>query len=200
MSGYSLADYVWGDQKGKGFNGYYGQVSTNAASAFSTDLSGKVQIPTAADLAAATKTEDKLNIIRQMSEVVGVQAGAAFDTGRTSNAAGLAKSASDVLDSLAQVVNGLKTTDGSVAAGEKDPKVQAYASGISSALSSIRGVMDKLSTMTGGMSTEAYSQFSATLSAMDDKAEGLAKSANLTWTRTGSTFRSDPSKLVDMLV
>lgn len=200
MSGYSLADYVWGDQKGTGFSGYYGQVSANAASAFSTDLSGKVKIPTAADLAAATKTEDKLNIIRQMSEVVGVQAGAAFDTGRTGNAAGLAKSASDVLDSLAQVVNGLKTTDGSVAAGEADPKVQAHASGISSALSSIRGVMDKISTMTGGMSTEAYSQFSATLSAMDDKAESLAKSADLTWTRTGSTFRSDPSKLVDMLV
>lgn len=198
MSGYSLADYVWGDQKDS-FTGFYGQSSVSAAG-FSTDLSGKVKIPTAADLAAATKTEDKLDIIRQMSEVVGVQAGAAFDTGRTANAANLAKSASDVLESLSQVIDGLKTTDGSVAAGDKDPQVAAQSSGISAALSSIRGVMDKIATLTGGLSADSYSQMTTTLNAMDDKAESLAKSAGLTWTRSGTTFRSDPSKLVDILV
>lgn len=197
-SGYSLADYVWGDQKDS-FTGYYGQSSITSSS-FGTDLNGKVKIPTADDLAAATKTEDKLNIIRQMADVVGVQAGAAFDTGRTGNAANLAKSASDVLDSLAKVIDGLKTTDGSVEDGDKDPTVAAQASGISSALSSIRSVMDKVSTMTGSLSADSYSQLTSTLSAMDDKAEGLAKSAGLSWTRSGTTFRADPTKLVDLLV
>jgi|AGTN01.3.fsa_nt_gi hypothetical protein len=196
MSGHNLADYVWGDRK-DGFTGYYGQSS---ASSFATDLNGKVRLPSADDLAAATKTEDKLTIIRQMADVIGVQAGAAFDARRTGNAANLAKSASEVLESLAQVVDGLKSKDGSVAEGEKDPAVAAQASGISSALSSIRNVMDKVSTMTGGLSAESYSQLSATLTAMDDKAEGLAKNAGLSWTRTGTTFRSDPAKVVDILV
>jgi hypothetical protein len=200
MSGYTLADYVWGDQKDS-FTGFYGQSSAaSAAQSFSTDLSGKVKIPTTADLAAATKPDDKLKIIRQLADVVGIQAGAAFDTGRTGNVGNMALSASDLLDSLADVIDELRTTDGSVEDGEKDPAVAAKSSGISSVLSSIRSVMDKVSTMTGGLSADDYSQFTSTLSAMDDKAEDLAKSAGLSWTRTGTTFRADPSKLVDILV
>lgn len=198
MSGYTLADYVWGDQKDS-FTGYYGQASATA-SAFATDLSGRVKIPTASDLAAAEKPSDKMTIIQQMAEAVGVQAGAAFDTGRTENATGMAKSLSDLLDSLSKVVDGLRTTDGSVAEGETDPALKEQASGISAALTSIRGVMDKISALTGGLSAADYSQLTTTLSAMDDKAGKMAKSAGLSWERTGTTFRSDPTKLVDILV
>lgn len=199
MSGANLADYLWGDKKSSDFTGFYGQASaaaTTTATSFSTDALGRTKIPTSADLAAAEKPEDKLKILKQMADVVGVQADAAISTGRTGNLSGMTKSAGEMLDALTTVVNGLKTTDGSVSSDETDPALKPYATQINSALTALRGAMDKLSMLSGRASEDVTTQ----LSALDDKAGALAKQTGTTWTRSGTSFRSDPTKLLDILV
>jgi uncharacterized phage infection (PIP) family protein YhgE len=193
MIGANLSDYLWGDKKDSSFTGYYGQLSSTATS-FATDAQGRTKIPTAADLAAAEKPEDKLTILKQMADVVGVQADAAISTGRTSNLAGMTKSAADMLDALTEVVDGLKSGSGS--SDQADPGVKPYAGQIGTALTALRGAMDKIAMMTGRAAQDVSSQ----LSALDDKAGALAKQAGTTWTRSGTSFRSDPTKLVDILV
>lgn len=185
----TLADYVWGDKK-DGFAGYYGQPSAGAYSLI-RDSSGHTKIPTMADVGAAQKPEDKLKLLQQMADVVSVQADAAIATGRLDNVSGMTSSAKDMLSALNTVVDSLKSTDGSVAAGKADPALKNYKTQIGSALTSLRTAMDKLSTV-GGSSSD--------LSAMDDQANAIATSAGTTWRRTGSTFRADSSKLVDILV
>lgn len=198
MIGGNLSDYLWGDKKDE-FTGFYGRAPTTA-SAFATDVSGRTRIPTAADLAAAEKPEDKLTILKQMADLVGVQADAAIATGRADNVAGMGKAASDMLASLSQVVDGLKTKDGSVADGEADPALKPYATQIGAALTSLRGAMDKIATLSGRTSSEVAGQVSDTLAGLDDKAGAIAKLAGANWRRSGTTFRPDSSKLVDLLV
>src|SRR5512145_527367 len=152
----TLLDYL-GNNKTKEFTGYYGQSSVNSYS-LSTASTGKTRLPTQADLDAAQKPEDKLKLLQQMADVVNVQADAAMATGRADSLAGMTKSAKDVLASLKNVVDGLKTTDGSVADGQADPALKDYRSGISGALTSLRNAMDKIGTLTGRTSTEVASQ------------------------------------------
>ncbi|MBC7907239.1 MAG: hypothetical protein H7Y60_10900 [Rhodospirillaceae bacterium] len=195
----NLSDYLWGNQKDNAFTGFYGQASSAAAStitSFTTDSQGRTKIPTATDLAAAEKPEDKLKILKQMADVVGVQADATIRTGKTGNLSGLTKSAGEMLNALTDVVNGLKTTDGSVASGEADPALEPYAGQIKSALTALRGAMDKIAMMTSNTSQEVTAQ----LSALDDKAGAVAKQAGTTWIRSGTSFRADSSKLLDILV
>lgn len=195
----NLSDYLFGNKKDNAFTGFYGQASSAATStvtSFATDSLGRTKIPTAADLAAAEKPEDKLKILKQMADVVGVQADAGISTGRTGNLSGMTKSAGEMLDALTSVVNGLKTTDGSVASGEADPALKPYKAQISSALTALRGAMDKIAMMTSSSTQEIRAQ----LSALDDKAGAAAKLAGTTWTRSGTSFRADSSKLLDILV
>ncbi|MCR6633061.1 MAG: hypothetical protein NVV74_25130 [Magnetospirillum sp.] len=198
MMGSSLADYLWGDKK-DGFTGFYGQASTGTYS-LSSDISGKTRVPTMADVAAAEKPEDKLTLLQQLADVVNIRADAAISTGRADNVAGMAQSAKEMLAALKQVVDGLKTSDGSVAEGEADPKLEAYSKQIGSALDSLRTAMDKISSLSGRASGEVASQISTDLTAMDDVAGDLATLAGTDWRRSGTTFRPDPTKLVDMLV
>lgn len=186
----SLADYVWGDKKDS-FTGYYGQASSSGY-ALSTDSSGKTRLPTQADLAAAEKPEDKLTLLRQMADVVNVQADAALTTGRADSIASMTQSAKDTLTSLGGVVDSLKNSDGTVA--------ESYQSGIADALTSLRDAMDKISSLTGGTDTTTASQVVSDLATMDDQAGDLATAAGTTWRRSGSSFRADPTKLVDILV
>jgi hypothetical protein len=186
----TLADYLWGDKK-DGFTGFYGQLSGGASYSLTADRSGHTKVPTMADVGAAQKPEDKLKLLQQMADVVSIQADAATATGRTENVGGMLASAKDVLLAISSVVDGLKTKDGSVAAGKADPALKDYQSQIGGALTSLRTAMDKLANL-GASGTD--------LTAMDDLAGGLATSAGTTWRRTGSTFRADSSKLVDILV
>lgn len=194
----TLADYVWGDQKND-FTGYYGQASTGAYS-FTTTASGQTVVPTMADVDAASKPEDKLKLLTQLADVVNVQADAAISTGRSNAVVSMSKSTQEVLTSLSKVIDGLKTTDGSVAAGQKDPALKAYSSQINSVLTSVRNAMDKINTINSGASADVASQVSSDLTSMDNQAGNLATLSGNSWSRSGSTFRADPSKLLDILV
>lgn len=187
----TLADYLLNRDSNKdAFTGFYGRASTGAYS-FVADGSGHTKVPTLADVGAAQKPEDKLKLLQQMADVVSIQADAAMATGRSDNLAGMTSSAKDMLSALSSVVDGLKTKDGSVAAGEADPALKDYQSAITAALSSLRTAMDKIASLGGATSD---------LTAMDDKAGSLAGAAGAAWRRTGTTFRPDNSKLVDILV
>lgn len=187
----TLADYLLNKDSNKdAFTGFYGRPSASAYS-FATDSSGHTKVPTMADVGAAQKPEDKLKLLRQMADVVSVQADAATATGRKDNLAGITNSAKDVLAALSSVIDGLKTKDGSVPSGQADPALKDYGSALGSALSSLRTAMDKIGSLGGSASD---------LAAMDDKAGSLATAAGISWRRTGTTFRPDSSKLVDLLV
>lgn len=186
----SLADYVWGSKKDSQ-SGFYGE-ATSSAYSLPTDSSGKTRLPTQADLTAATKPEDKLTLLRQMADVVNIQADAALTTGRADSLSGMTQSAKEVLSQLSGVVDGLKDSDGKVA--------ESYQSGIANALGSLRQVMDSIGTLSSRASSEVAAQVTTDLTAMDNQASDLADSAGGTWRRTGSTFRADPTKLVDILV
>lgn len=177
----TLADYLWGDKQNS-FTGFYGQPSAGAYSLV-TDSSGRTKVPTMSDVNAAQKPEDKLKLLGQMADVVSIQADAAIATGRTENVTGMTASAKDMLSALTSVVSGLGS-DGSQSA-------DSYKTQITTALGSLRTAMDKLATI--GAS-------SADLAAMDDQAGAIANTINSTWQRTGTAFRADPSKLVDILV
>lgn len=188
--GNTLADYVWGG-KTDGFTGFYGQASASAYSLL-TDQAGKTKLPTQADLDAASKPEDKLKLLRQMADVINVQADAAIATGRADAIAGMTRAAKDMLTSLATVTEGIANDDGTV---PKD-----YRAGVAGALGSLRSAMDKISTLTGRAGTDVASQVVSDLAALDDRAGTIATAAGTTWRRSGTTFRSDPTKLVDILV
>lgn len=187
----TLADYLLNkDSNNDAFTGFYGRASASAYS-FASDSSGHTKVPTMADVGAAQKPEDKLKLLQQMADVVSVQADAAIATGRGDNLAGITGSAKDMLAALSSVVDGLKTKDGSVPSGQADPALKDYRSAITSALSSLRTAMDKIGSLGGSTSD---------LAAMDDKAGSLATAADASWRRTGTTFRPDSSKLLDILV
>ncbi|HLO78100.1 MAG TPA: hypothetical protein VK196_16720 [Magnetospirillum sp.] len=194
----TLADYLWGNKSNE-FSGFYGQASTDAYS-LTTDSAGKTRIPTLADVGAASKPEDKLKLLQQMADVVSVQADAGIATGRADGVPGMTKSAKEMLSALKTVVDGLKTTDGSVADGAADPALKDYRSQIAGALTSLRNAMDKVGTLTARASSEVASQTASDLAALDDQAGSLATLAGGTWRRSGTNFRADPSKLVDILV
>lgn len=198
MIGSTLADYVFGDKKND-FTGFYGQASTSAYSLIS-DSSGNTKIPTLADVGTAQKPEDKLKLLQQMADVVNIQADAAIATGRAGNVASMTKSAKEMLSALNTVVNGLKSKDGTATTGEADPALKDYKTQIGAALTSLREAMDKIGTLSGSVSSEVASQVASDLAAMDDQAGTLATSAGTTWRRSGSTFRANPTKLVDILV
>lgn len=185
----TLADYLWRDNQG-GFTGFYGQPSAGAYSIV-TGTDGHAKVPTLADVGAAQKPEDKLKLLQQMADVVSIQADAAIATGRTGNVAGMTASAKEMLSALNKVVDGLKSTDGSVADGQADPALKGYKTPISTALSSLRTAMDKLGTLGAG---------AADLAELDNQAGTLATCAGTTWRRSGTMFRADSSKLVDVLV
>lgn len=187
----TLADYLMGDKAGSGFAGFYGQGPTSAYSLLA-DAAGKTKVPTKADLDAAQKPEDKLKLLRQMADVVSVQADAAIATGRAEALPGMTQSAKDVLTALADVVAGIKDADGKV---PKD-----YAGAVGDALTSLRAGMDKIATLTGRAGADTASAVTSDLSVIDDRATTLANAAGTTWRRTGTTFRADPTKLVDILV
>lgn len=184
-----LADYLWGDKQGD-FTGFYGQPSAGAYS-LTSGANGRTKVPTLADVGAAEKPEDKLKLLQQLADVVNIQADAAMATGRPGNIAGMTASAKDMLSALTKVVDGLKSTGGSAADDQAQPALKAYKAGISGALSSLRTAMDKLG-MLGANPTD--------LSALDDQAGKVATSAGFNWRRTGSSFRADSSKLLDILV
>lgn len=186
----SLADYVWGDKKDS-FTGFYGQASTSATSLLA-DSAGKTRIPTQADVDAASKPEDKLTLLKQMADVVNVQAEAGIATGRADSIASLTQSAKDMLASLSTVVDGLKDSDGNIPTD--------YQSGVTSALTSLRTAMDNISTLTSRADSTVASQVVSDLATMDNQAGTLATDAGSTWRRSGTTFRADPTKLLDILV
>jgi len=173
MVGMSLLDYL-GKNNNNDFTGFYGQSSASSYS-LTTDSSGKFRLPTQSDVDTAEKPADKLKLLQQMADVINVQADAGMATGRANAVAEMTQSAKDMLASLKKVVDGLKSKDGTVAEGKADPALKDYKSAISGALTSLRN-------------------------AMDDQASTLATTAGGTWRRTGSTFRADPTKLVDILV
>lgn len=199
MSGMSLADYVWGDSKND-FTGFYGTAAGVNNPMLTDSASGKRKLPTQADVDAAEKPEDKIKLLTQMVDVVNIQADASMATGRADTIASMTKSAKDALASLNKVVDGLKSKDGSVADGKADPALKNYQTAISGALSSLRNAMDKIGALTGRTDTDTASQVVSDLAAMDDQAGKLATAAGDTWRRSGSSFRSDPTKLVDILV
>lgn len=199
MSGMSLADYVWGDGSND-FTGFYGTAAGVNTPMITDAVTGKSKLPTQADVDAAEKPADKLKLVTRMADAVNIQADAAIATGRADAITGMTRSAKDMLASLSKVLDGLGTKDGSVADGKADPALKDYQSAISGALASLRNAMDKIAALTGRTDTDTASQVVSDLAAMDDQAGKLATTAGGTWRRSGSTFRSDPTKLVDILV
>lgn len=198
MIGMSLLDYL-GKNNSNDFTGFYGQSSASSYS-LTTDSSGKFRLPTQSDVDAAEKPADKLKLLQQMADVINVQADAGMATGRANAVAEMTQSAKDMLASLKKVVDGLKSKDGTVAEGKADPALKDYKSAISGALTSLRNAMDKIGVLTSRTDSDTASQVASELGAMDDQASTLATASGSTWRRTGSTFRADPTKLVDILV
>lgn len=185
MSGSSLADFLWGNQSNSGFTGYYGQLSSDAA-ALINPSTGKARVPTLADVDTATQATDKLTLLKQMADVVNVQADAAMNTGRADMVASMTQSGKDMLSKLSQV------------AAEVDMKAQGGAVG--DALTSLRNAMDKISLIASRAPTDTASQVSSDLALMDNQAGALAKAAGTNWVRSGSVFRPDASKVLDIRV
>lgn len=188
----------------------YSTLSSNFSSpytgySFPTDSRGRSVLPTMATLEAASDPESKLAIAGQLADVVKIQADAATQTGLPNRVAAMTAQCKEVLTAVETIVNGLKTTDGSVASGATDPALEPYQKAISRVLGTLHSTLTKVSALLSKADKEVAAQTDKEIARIDITAAGLACLSGLEWEslpslNTGSTFQADPSKLVDILV
>ncbi|WP_316976097.1 hypothetical protein [Shumkonia mesophila] len=172
---------------------------------FPTDSRGRAVLPTMATLEAASDPESKLTIAGQLADVVQIQADAATQTGLPNRVAAMTAQCKEVLTAVETIINGLKTTDGSVAAGDADPALEPYQKAISRVLGTLHSTLTKVSALLSKADKEVAAQTDKDIARLDITAAGLACLSDLEWEslpslNTASTFQADPTKLVDILV
>lgn len=172
---------------------------------FPTDSRGRSVLPTMATLEAASDPESKLAIAGQLADVVKIQADAATQTGLPNRVAAMTAQCKEVLAAVETIINGLKTTDGSVAPGATDPALEPYQKAISRVLGTLHATLTEVSALLSKADKTVAAQTDKEIARFDITAGGLACLSGLEWEslpslNTGSTFQADPSKLVDILV
>jgi hypothetical protein len=172
---------------------------------FPTDSRGRSVLPTMATLEEASDPKNKLIIAGQLADVVQIQADAATQTGLPNRVAAMTAQCKEVLAAVESIVNGLKTTDGSVASGDADPALEPYQKALSRVLGTLHSTLTKVSALLSKADKDVAAQTDKEIARFDITAAGLARLSGLEWESlpsldTGSTFQSDPSKLVDILV
>lgn len=172
---------------------------------FPTDSRGRSVLPTMATLEAASDPESKLAIAGQLADVVKIQADAATQTGLPNRVAAMTAQCKEVLAAVETIINGLKTTDGSVASGATDPALEPYQKAISRVLGTLHATLTEVSALLSKADKTVAAQTDKEIARIDITAAGLACLSGLEWESlpsldAGSTFQSDPSKLLDILV
>lgn len=175
---------------------------------FPTDSMGQPVIATLSDMTAVAKPGDKLTIAGQVAEAIRMQSDCSVQGGNATRITDFTTQTQTLLDAVNKVVGGLATTDGSVAAGQADPKVTPYKSSISTVLGRIASVAANLQVLTSKAAPDVAAKTKSALATLNAEASSIASQAGLDWSTlskagmsaltTGSTTASIP-RLIDYL-
>lgn len=175
---------------------------------FPTDSRGRSVLPTMATLDQASSADDKLAIAGQLADVIEIQVNAATRTGRPDRVAEMTASNKEVLDAVRAVVDGMKTTDGSVKAGDSDPALEPYQKKLAKVLGTLHDNLAKISDLLSKAKKDVAAQTDKDIQRLDVRGGALASLAGLVWESLpssggaddASATPTDPTKLLDIFV
>ena len=149
--------------------------------AFPTDSMGQPVVATLSDMTAVAKPGDKLTIAGQVAEAIRMQSDCAVQGGRANRITDMTTQTQTLLDAVNKVVGGLATTDGSVPAGQADPKVTPYKSSLSTVLGRIASVAANLQVLTSKAAPDVAAKTKSALATLNAEASTIASQAGLDW-------------------
>lgn len=184
----------------------FSQTFSNASQYdFATDNRGRTVLPTMTTLENASDPASKLAVAGQLADVIEIQADAATKTGLTNRVADMTARCKEVLDAVKAVVDGLKTTDGSVPAGASDPALEPYQKELSRVLGTLRSNLTKISELLPKANKDVAAETDQEIQKLDIRGAALATLAGLEWEAVpskvdSSAARTDPTKVLDIYV
>lgn len=186
-----------------------GFTGIHQAYSFPTDSRGRMTLPTMASLDNATTPDDKLVIAGQLADVIKIQADAATQTGLPNRVADMTARSEQVLDVVSAVVDGLKTKDGSIKAGDADPALEPYQKKLARVLGTLHSTLTRISALLPKAKKDIAAETNQQIQQLDARAGALASLADLVWKPLPSagsekngtaTNRPDPTKQLDIFV
>ena len=172
---------------------------------FSTDNRGRPVLPTMATFENTSDPASKLVVAGQLADVIEIQVNAATKTGLPNRVADMTAKCKEVLDAVKDVVDDLKSKDGSVPAGASDPNLEPYQKELARVLGTLRSNLAKISDLLPKAKKDVAAETDQEIQKLDIRGSVLATLADLEWESVqskvdSSAARTDPHKVLDIYV
>lgn len=147
--------------------------------AFAVDRRGRPALPTLAALKKAAAPSGKLAIAGQMADVIHIQTNSAVRIGSTARLADLVFRCGQILDALADVVDGITA---GLEASAVPAALKPHQRPLAGVLATLHDSLGRIATLVPSDQTEAaVAQTAFRLRQLDVRAAGLAAQAGLSW-------------------